>query len=111
MAAGWAKRRVEWDVCGPSSLWSHLANIHGVFQADVINKEYLKSCPGRVLGASQSADGKFQCPVPGCVGEAETKWGMYRHFRDRDLLGRVSMQLGKGTYPKHALYGMQTNLI
>ena len=62
-AAGWAKHCVECYVCWldflASSLQSHLANVHGVFQADVIDKEYLESRPECVLGALQSVDGKF----------------------------------------------------
>ncbi len=90
-----------------SCLKSHLENVHGVFQADVIDEEYLESCPGRVFGAPQSVDSKIQYPIPGYVSEATNKWGLYFDFYNRQHLSLVLL-LSEGGYPKCNNCGMKT---
>ncbi len=50
---------------------------------------------------------KFSCPVPGCVGEAVSKWGLRRHFGERHPHDLISLP-GEGVYPKCVNCGMQT---
>ncbi len=93
---------MECDICRlnflASSLKSHLKNAHGIFQADVIDKEYLETHPGCVYRARQLVDGTFQYLVPGCVGEATSKWTLRRHFRHWHPLDSVLL-LGEGVLP------------
>ena len=81
---------------------------YGVFQADVLDEEYLEDCPGRTYRAHQSADGAFRCPVPGCAGVSSSKWNLRRHFCERHPLDLVSTP-GEGTYPRCQNCGMQTS--
>ena len=85
-AKGWASRKVECDKCGKvmkaSSLEGHMETQHGVYCSSVVPEEYLQPPDGgkRYRASKSLADGKYYCPVPGCIGEAGTKWGMRRHF-------------------------------
>ena len=90
------------------SIRSHLQTQHGVFQAEVLDEEYLEDRPSRTYRATQSADGKFRCPVPGCVGEASSKWNLRRHFCDRHPLDYVDVP-GEGVYDKCVNCRMQTS--
>ena len=110
--AAWMSRRVECDHCGQelaaSSLASHLETQHGVFQAQVVDPEYLEDRPAWTYEAHESADGIYRCPVPDCEGEARQKWGLRRHFRDRHPLDMVYTP-GEGVFPKCENCGMQTS--
>ncbi|KAL7523505.1 hypothetical protein ACHAXR_000213, partial [Thalassiosira sp. AJA248-18] len=41
--------------------------------------------------AVASATGVFNCPVASCVGEADTKWKLRRHFYDRHPLDETTI--------------------
>ena len=64
-ARAWESRRAECDACGAdlaaSSLASHLETQHGVFQAAVLEEEFLvqNGRKEQVYSVHQSADGKF----------------------------------------------------
>ena len=64
--------------------------------------------PSRTFTAHQSTDGKFRCPVDGCVGEASSKLILRRHFAARHPLDKVSIP-GEGVYPQCQNCGVQTN--
>lgn len=108
----WDARDVDCDQCGltlaASSLASHLESQHGIFKAEYLAEEYLEDRPERTFRAHVSADGTIRCPVPGCVGEASSKWNMCRHFRDRHPLDIVSLP-GEGAYPRCTNCGLQSD--
>ena len=101
-AAAWNRRRVECDTCHANLaaclLWQHLETQHGIYQANVVDAEYLESRPAVTYQAYLSADGKLWCPVPGCVGEAHSKRSFHCHFAERHPLDLVDL-VSKGIYP------------
>jgi hypothetical protein len=112
-AKAWESRRVECDICGAnlsaSSLSSHLETQHDVYRSRVLNRDLVDDRPTRTYFAPYSmASGKFKCPVPGCVGEAATKWNMRRHFLDRHPKDLVVLP-GEGLLPRCSDCGMQTS--
>ena len=54
------------------------------------------------------ATGKYACPVPGCEGSADAKYGMCRHFGFLYPLDLVKLP-GEGRYPKCEQCGKQVN--
>jgi hypothetical protein len=87
-AEAWERRRVECDICGAnlsaSSLSNHLETQHDVYRSRVLNRDLVDDRPSRTHFAPYSmANGKYKCPVPGCVDETALKWNMRRHFSDR----------------------------
>ena len=108
----WDQRRVQCDTCGKdlsaASLGDHLESQHDIYQSKVINKSLVIDGPPRTFNCEPNVAGCFHCPVPGCVGEATTKWNMRRHFVDRHPNDFVSLP-GEGAYSKCELCGMQTS--
>ena len=110
----WQKDRVECDHCGlelaAGSLRSHLETQHNVFRSLVLNKDLEvkgPSCTYRARAIGPYRD-SWDCPYPGCVGTATTKWNLRRHFNDRHPGDKISIP-GEGVLPKCGLCGMQTN--
>ena len=110
----WKNLRVGCDVCGEDlaapSLRSHLKTQHGVYRSFVLSRDLVdEDRPPVTYQAPHSiATGKFACPVPGCMGQASTKYGMRRHFRFLHPQDIVNVP-GKGCYPKCGRCGMQVN--
>ena len=109
----WEKRRVKCDKCGvdlaASSLREHLRTQHDIFQVVELPEEYLEERPARTYRAAWSVDGKrLRCPVPGCEGEASTKWNLRRHFRDRHPLDPMDAP-GEGVLPQCLVCRTQTS--
>eukprot|EP00956_Cyclotella_meneghiniana_P003690 scaffold4479_cov46-Cyclotella_meneghiniana.AAC.3 len=111
-AKEWDSRRTACDICGKElsakSMPNHLETVHDVYRSRVINRDLVVRTEARNFNAHISADGKYYCPVPGCIGEGVTKWNLRRHFRDHHPRDYVSIP-GEGVYPKCMRCGMQTN--
>jgi hypothetical protein len=68
---------VECDICGASlatgSLQSHLEMQHDMYRSFVHNWELTGECEADIYQATANATGTYFCPVPACVGIAESK--------------------------------------
>lgn len=111
--SAWDQCRVECDKYGlemlAASLSHHLETKHGVYRSKVIDQDLLIIEQDPVTyHAMGSADGKFYCPVPGCVGEAASKWVLRRHFCDCHPHDLSSIP-GEGVYLKCDRCQMQVN--
>ena len=108
----WESRKVECDRCGrmmsAARLRRHLESQHDVYQASVVQEEFVEQRAPRTYRVYQSADGRWRCPVPRCSGSATRKWNLRRHFRDRHPLDLADLP-GEGVYPRCRVCGMQTN--
>ena len=54
-------------------------------------------------------DGRFCCPIPGCLGKASTKWGLRHPFWDQHPRDDVDVA-GDGFFPCCQTYDMPVNL-
>ena len=110
--AAWDRRRLECDVCGKqlaaSSMSNHLETQHDVYRSKVINKDLLVDRDPVEYEAYRSMNGKYDCPVPGCVGNVRDQWNLRRHFRDRHPRDSVSID-GDDALPKCERCAMQTS--
>ena len=113
-ARQWRKQKVRCDHCGlemaAGSLAKHLETQHDVFRSMVLNRDLLVDREPVTYHANPRGvyRGSWDCPFPGCLGTATTKWGLRRHFNDRHPMDLVDIP-GEGVYPKCTLCGMQTN--
>ena len=114
-AEAWDSRPVECTRCGAklkaNSLASHMAKQHEVYVAYELGEEFLEDRDSVTFRTSRSWDAgagkwKYYCPFPDCPGEATTKWGLRRHFRDRHPRDSVDID-GEGTYTKCEDCGME----
>jgi len=111
--AEWQRRQVECDVCGDTmqrqSLYRHLETQHDIFRSRVIDRDLLLEHEEETFTVWQSPeDGQFHCPVPACIGLAQTPWNLRRHFADRHPWHLVGTPQ-EGVYPRCEECGMQTN--
>jgi len=72
-----------------SSLQTHLANQHEVYQAVTVPEDYLTSRPAVTYQANPKYNGRLPCPVPDCPGEHKDGWMLRRHFRDLHPFDKV----------------------
>ncbi len=76
-----AKRQVTCDQCGLTlatlSLPLHLESQDGLHPSRILEEEFLADDPLVVYRGTHLLVGKkFLCPVPWCVGEAVSEWGL-----------------------------------
>jgi hypothetical protein len=97
-----------------SSLSYHLADVHDIYQAQVVPEELLEDRPPLTYTVTHSWRGKLACPFPCCEGVLNNGWNLCRHFRDvhpKDLVvippermyqqcHRCGMQVSP-FYPRH----------
>jgi hypothetical protein len=61
------------------SLGHHLADLHKIYQGQVVAKELLYWREG-VVYKIEEGRGKLKCPFPLCTGELTGGWMMQWHF-------------------------------
>ncbi len=91
-----------------SSLRRHLADLHKIYQQQVVAKELLEGREGATYKVARGC-GKLRCLIPLCKGELDSGWMMRRHFRDLHPLDYVVVEK-EGRYPWCPCCGMQTDL-
>jgi hypothetical protein len=101
-AADWDACTVTCRECGKdmqaSSLGHHLADLHEIYQQQVVAKELLDRREG-VVYEIPLGHGTLKCPFPLCKGELASRWMMRRHFRDLHPLDYVMLKK-EGRYPQ-----------
>ena len=66
-----------------SSLGRHLADVHDIYQSQVISEELLATRPPATYTVTQRQAGRgLRCPFPLCEGVLKDGWNLRRHFRD-----------------------------
>jgi len=92
-AADWDACTVTCRECGKdmrvSSLRCHLADLHEIYQQQVVAEELLDRREG-VVYIILLGHGTLKCPFPLCKGELASRWMMRRHFRDLHPLDYVT---------------------
>ena len=91
-----------------SSLRRHLADLHEIYQQQVVAKELFEEREGVTYKVALGCR-KLRCPFPLCKGELASGWMMRRHFRDLCFLDYVVVAK-EGRYPRCLHCGMQTDL-
>jgi hypothetical protein len=103
-------------ICGTSlaagSYQSHLESQHDVFPSIVLQQDLVVECPPVIYPAIELiAAGAYSCPVPQCVGKANTKRGLRQHVlypHPQDLV--VIPSKGTVPFPKCERCGLQTKV-
>ncbi len=76
--------RIECDICGErlqaSSLQSHLKMQHDVYRLFILNQELTEVMLTTFCAQLHTASGEYNCPVPGCIGTANTGYNLRHHF-------------------------------
>jgi hypothetical protein len=84
-AAEWDASIITCRKCGKDmragSLSCHLADLHKIYQGQVVAKELLGWREG-VMYTAKEGHGKLICPFPLCMGELASGWMMQQHFHD-----------------------------
>jgi hypothetical protein len=79
------------------SLSRHLADLHEIYQGQVVAEELLNQHEGVVYKVKER-NGKLKCPSPLCTGELAGGWMMQRHFCDMHPLDYITVP-SKGGIP------------
>ncbi len=110
-SAEWDARTVTCRECGKemraSSLGHHLADLHQIYQQQVVAEELLDRRAAVTYTVAPGC-GSMKCPFPLCKGTSTSGWMMRRHFRDLHPLDSVVVSK-EGKYPRCPKCGMQTN--
>jgi hypothetical protein len=110
-AAKWDTRIITCRECGKDiragSLSCHLADLHEIYQGQVVAEKILNWHEGVVYMAKER-HGKLKCPSPLCTGELASRWMMQKHFCDLHPLDYVTVPR-EGQYPWCPCYGMQVD--
>jgi hypothetical protein len=110
-AAKWDTHIITCRECGKDmragSLSRHLADLHKIYQGQVVAEEHLDLCKGVVCTAKEG-HGKLKCPFPLCMGELASRWMMQWHVHDLHPLDYV-MVPREGQYPRCPRCGMQVD--
>jgi hypothetical protein len=100
-ATDWNACTVTCRECGKdmqaSSLGCHLADMHKIYQQQVVAQELLEGWEGVTYKVALGY-GKLRCPFPLSKGELASGWMMWRHFRDVHPLDYVVVAK-EGRYP------------
>ena len=112
-AAEWNTHQVECCQCGKvmlaSSLGHHLADVHDIYQSQVISEELLEDRPPVNYTATQRGASKgLPCPFPLCEGVLKDGWNLRRHFRDVHPMDLVVVP-SEGKFRRCYRCGMQIN--
>jgi hypothetical protein len=89
------------------SLSRHLADLHKIYQGQVVAGELLDRCEGVVYKVKEG-HGKLKCLFPLCTGELASGWMMRKHFHDLHPLDYVTVPR-EGQYPWCPCCGMQVD--
>ena len=65
-----------------SSLRCHLADVHDIYQLQVVFKKLLEECPPVIYTMSRQRAGKLACPYSLCKGLLKDGWNLHQHFQD-----------------------------
>ena len=110
--ADWGARTVTCRECRKniraSSLSRHLADLHEIYQQQVVAEELLNEQQGVVYRVGEGCAGPLCCPFPRCLGKLSSGWMMRRHFQDVHPLDYVVLPK-EGRYPHCPRCGMQVN--
>jgi hypothetical protein len=83
-AAEWNARQVGCRQCGwillASSLSRHFADVHNIYQVQVVPEELLEDRPPAIYTITHSQKGKLVCPFPCCEGILNDGWNLRCHF-------------------------------
>ena len=92
-----------------SSLGRHLADVHDIYQLQVISKELLEDRPPATYTVTRRRAGKeLPCPFPLCEGVLKDGLNLCRHFWDVHPMDMVVVPL-EGKYRCCHQCGMQIN--
>jgi hypothetical protein len=80
------------------SLSHHLADLHKIYQGQVVAEEILDWHEGVVYKVKEG-HGRLKCPFPLCTGELTGRWMMGRHFCDLHPLDYIRIPK-EGRYPQ-----------
>jgi hypothetical protein len=89
------------------SLSCHLADLHKIYQGQVVAEKLLNRREGVVYKVKER-HGKLKCPSPLCMGELAGRWMMQWHFCDLHPLVYITIPR-EGRYPRCPRCGMQVN--
>jgi hypothetical protein len=89
------------------SLSRHLADLHEIYQGQVVAEELLNQHEGLAYKVKER-HGKLKCPFPLCTGEMAGGWMMQWHFCDLHPLDYVTVSR-EGQYPWCLRCGMQVD--
>jgi hypothetical protein len=90
-----------------NSLGCHLADLHKIYQGQVVDKELLDWHEGVVYGMKER-HGKLTGPFPLCTGELTGGWMMRWHFCNLHPLDYITIQR-EGRYPRCLCCWMQVD--
>jgi hypothetical protein len=111
LAAEWDARIITCRECGKDmragSLSLHLADLHEIYQGQVVAEELLDRHECVVYTANEGY-GKLKCLFLLCTGELASGWMMQWHFCDLHPLDYV-MVPREGQYPQCPCCGMQVD--
>ncbi len=92
-----------------SSLGRHLADVHDIYQLQVISKELLADRPPATYTIARRQTGRgLRCPFWLCEGVLKDGWNLCRHFRDVHSMDLVVVPL-EGKFGCCHQCGMQVN--
>ena len=113
LAAEWNARPVECRQCGKvmlaSSLGRHLADVHDIYQSQVISEELLADRPPATYTVARRQAGRgLRCPFPLCEGVLKDGWNLRCHFWDVHPIDLVVVP-SEGKFGRCHQCGMQVN--
>ena len=93
-----------------SSLSHHLADVHDIYQSQVVSEDWLEDRPPATYTVThrRGRQGKLACPFPRCEGLLNDGWNLRRHFRDVHPMDLVVVP-SEGKYSRCHQCGMQIN--
>jgi hypothetical protein len=86
LSTNWKGLQVDCNICGEtlqaSSLQSHLEMQHNIYPLFLffLNWELTVEIPTTFCAHIHTATSEYDCPVPGCVGTANTGFNLRHHF-------------------------------
>jgi hypothetical protein len=111
LAAKWDPHTVTCRECRKDmragSVGCHLADLHEIYQGQVVAKELLDWCEG-VVHKVKERHGKLKCVFPLCTGELTGGWMMQWHFCGLHPLDYVTIPREE-RYPWCPCCGMQVD--
>ncbi len=91
------------------SFGCHLADVHEIYQQTVVTEDQLEDKPPTKYTARVGLHSRdLSCPFPGCEGQLQDDWMVWRHFRDVHPLDLVVVPK-EGKYDQCDQCGMQVN--
>jgi hypothetical protein len=110
-AAEWDTRIITCRECRKDmrvgSLSCHLADLHKIYQGQVVAEELL-DWHENIVYKAKKGHGKLKCTFPLCTGELASGWMIQWHFCDLHPLDYVTVPR-EGQYPWCLCCGMQVD--